>query len=103
MRILLYNPDNGVTRTFMPHLWMFLLQERERAFCRAPPDRVSLIENITLKMVISLRGWFRGETDAIVDCSSHREGSPQSRCGLRCAASSLSLCWASSREWVYKR
>lgn len=27
MRILLYNPDNGVTRNFMPHLWMFLLQE----------------------------------------------------------------------------
>src|SRR3984893_18087945 len=26
MRILLYNPDNGVTRNFMPHLWMFLLQ-----------------------------------------------------------------------------
>jgi len=25
MRILLYNPDNGVTRNFMPHLWMFLL------------------------------------------------------------------------------
>src|SRR5712691_7647116 len=24
MRILLYNPDNGVTRNFMPHLWMFL-------------------------------------------------------------------------------
>jgi len=23
---LLYNPDNGVTRNFMPHLWMFLLQ-----------------------------------------------------------------------------
>ncbi|HEX8292329.1 MAG TPA: radical SAM protein, partial [Pyrinomonadaceae bacterium] len=22
----LYNPDNGVTRNFMPHLWMFLLQ-----------------------------------------------------------------------------
>src|SRR5690242_15808520 len=22
MRILLYNPDNGVTRNFMPHLWM---------------------------------------------------------------------------------
>ena len=21
-----YNPDNGVTRNFMPHLWMFLLQ-----------------------------------------------------------------------------
>jgi len=27
VKILLYNPDNGVTRNFMPHLWMFLLQE----------------------------------------------------------------------------
>src|SRR6266576_6902614 len=26
MRMLLYNPDSGVTRNFMPHLWMFLLQ-----------------------------------------------------------------------------
>ena len=26
MKILLYNPDNGVTPNFMPHLWMFLLQ-----------------------------------------------------------------------------
>jgi len=26
MKSLLYNPDNGVTRNFMPHLWMFLLQ-----------------------------------------------------------------------------
>src|SRR5258707_15647280 len=26
MPILLYNPDNRVTRNFMPHLWMFLLQ-----------------------------------------------------------------------------
>jgi radical SAM superfamily enzyme YgiQ (UPF0313 family) len=26
MNILLYNPDNGVTSNFMPHLWMFLLQ-----------------------------------------------------------------------------
>src|SRR6202795_953266 len=26
MRILLYNPDNGDTRNFMPHLWVFLLQ-----------------------------------------------------------------------------
>ncbi len=26
MRILLYNPDNGVTKNFMPHLWMFVLQ-----------------------------------------------------------------------------
>jgi radical SAM superfamily enzyme YgiQ (UPF0313 family) len=26
MKILLYNPDNGVTRNYMPHLWMFLLR-----------------------------------------------------------------------------
>jgi radical SAM superfamily enzyme YgiQ (UPF0313 family) len=26
VKILLYNPDNGVTQNFMPHLWMFLLQ-----------------------------------------------------------------------------
>src|SRR5213075_2527312 len=26
MNILLYCPDNGVTKNFMPHLWMFLLQ-----------------------------------------------------------------------------
>jgi len=26
VRILLYNPDNGITQNFMPHLWMFLLQ-----------------------------------------------------------------------------
>src|ERR1700726_1846030 len=26
MKILLYNPDTGVTRNFMPHLWVFLLQ-----------------------------------------------------------------------------
>lgn len=26
MRILLYNPGNGVTRNFMPHLCTFLLK-----------------------------------------------------------------------------
>src|SRR5499426_2287410 len=26
MKILLYNPDNGITRNYMPHLWMFVLQ-----------------------------------------------------------------------------
>src|SRR6202044_1175232 len=26
MKILLYSPDNGVTKNFMPHLWMFFLQ-----------------------------------------------------------------------------
>ncbi len=26
MKILLYNPDNGITGNYMPHLWMFVLQ-----------------------------------------------------------------------------
>src|SRR5215471_8286325 len=39
MKILLYNPDNGVTRNFMPHLWMFLLR------ALTPPDhQVILID-----------------------------------------------------------
>src|SRR5436190_13690393 len=37
MRILLFNPDNGVTRNFMPHLWMFLLQ------ALTPPDHEVLL------------------------------------------------------------
>ena len=37
MRILLYNPDNGVTRNFMPHLWMFLLK------ALTPPDHEVLL------------------------------------------------------------
>jgi len=39
MNILLYNPDNGVTRNFMPHLWMFLLQR-----LTPPGHRVFLID-----------------------------------------------------------
>ena len=39
MNILLYNPDNGVTRNYMPHLWMFLLQSLTPA-----PHRVLLID-----------------------------------------------------------
>ena len=39
MNILLYNPDNGVTRNFMPHLWMFLLQS-----LTPPEHRVFLID-----------------------------------------------------------
>ena len=31
MRILLYNPDNGVTRDFMPHLfWLSVYSEKGR-------------------------------------------------------------------------
>ena len=39
MNILLYNPDNGVTRNFMPHLWMFLLKS-----LTPPEHRVFLID-----------------------------------------------------------
>lgn len=39
MNILLYNPDNGVTRNFMPHLWMFLLES-----LTPPGHKVHLID-----------------------------------------------------------
>jgi radical SAM superfamily enzyme YgiQ (UPF0313 family) len=45
MRILLYNPDNGVTRNFMPHLWMFLLQA-----ITPPEHEVVLIDGNTRDM-----------------------------------------------------
>jgi len=45
MRILLYNPDNGVTANFMPHLWMFLLQALTPA-----PHEVLLIDGNTQPM-----------------------------------------------------
>jgi len=48
MRILLYNPDNGVTANFMPHLWMFLLQ------ALTPADReVLLIDGNTQPMSVA--------------------------------------------------
>jgi radical SAM superfamily enzyme YgiQ (UPF0313 family) len=37
MKILLYNPDNGITRNYMPHLWMFVLQ------ALTPPDHEVII------------------------------------------------------------
>jgi radical SAM superfamily enzyme YgiQ (UPF0313 family) len=45
MKILLYNPDNGVTRNFMPHLWMFLLQA-----ITPPEHEVLLIDGNTQAM-----------------------------------------------------
>ncbi len=39
MRILLHNPDNGITGNFMPHLWMFLLQA-----LTPPPHEVLLLD-----------------------------------------------------------
>src|SRR6202046_5309482 len=45
MRILLYNPDNGVTANFMPHLWMFPLQA-----LTPPGHEVLLIDGNTQPM-----------------------------------------------------
>ena len=45
MKILLYCPDNGVTRNFMPHLWMFLLQS-----LTPPNHEVVLIDGNTQPM-----------------------------------------------------
>ena len=45
IRILLYCPDNGVTRNFMPHLWMFLLQS-----LTPPRHEVLLIDGNTQPM-----------------------------------------------------
>ena len=45
LRILLYCPDNGVTRNFMPHLWMFLLQS-----LTPPNHNVRLIDGNTQPM-----------------------------------------------------
>ena len=45
LKILLYNPDNGVTQNFMPHLWMFLLQS-----LTPPGNEVVLIDGNTHPM-----------------------------------------------------
>ncbi|HZU22954.1 MAG TPA: cobalamin B12-binding domain-containing protein, partial [Terriglobales bacterium] len=45
MKILLYCPDNGVTRNFMPHLWMFLLKS-----LTPPGHEVFLIDGNTQPM-----------------------------------------------------
>src|SRR6266853_5922505 len=45
LKILLYNPYNGVTQNFMPHLWMFLLQS-----LTPPGHEVLLIDGNTQPM-----------------------------------------------------
>jgi radical SAM superfamily enzyme YgiQ (UPF0313 family) len=45
MRILLFNPDNGISRNFMPHLWMFLLQS-----LTPPEHEVLLIDGNAKRM-----------------------------------------------------
>src|SRR5690242_14646870 len=39
MKILLYNPDNGTSNNFMPHLWMFLLKSI------TPPEHEVLLQD----------------------------------------------------------
>jgi len=39
MKILLYNPDNGTSNNFMPHLWMFLLKSV------TPPEHEVLLQD----------------------------------------------------------
>src|ERR671920_1723907 len=58
MKIVLYNPDNGVTRNFMPHLWMFLLQ------ALTPPGHE----------VILIDGNARAMTEAELVSYARREG-----------------------------
>jgi radical SAM superfamily enzyme YgiQ (UPF0313 family) len=45
MKILLYNPDNGITRNHMPHLWMFVLQS-----LTPPGHEVILVDGNTQAM-----------------------------------------------------
>lgn len=45
MKILLYNPDNGFTRNYMPHLWMFVLQS-----LTPPGHEVILVDGNTRAM-----------------------------------------------------
>src|SRR5437868_4709672 len=45
MKILLYNPDNGVSSNFMPHLWMFLLKS-----LTPPEHEVVLLDGNTQEM-----------------------------------------------------
>ena len=45
MKIMLYNPDNGITRNYMPHLWMFVLQS-----LTPPGHEVILVDGNTQPM-----------------------------------------------------
>src|SRR5438034_7996749 len=53
MNILLYSPDNGVTRNFMPHLWMFLLKS-----LTPPEHKVFLIDGNAQPMTEKAIGQF---------------------------------------------
>jgi radical SAM superfamily enzyme YgiQ (UPF0313 family) len=66
MNILLYNPDNGVTRNFMPHLWMFLLQS-----LTPPEHKVILIDGNAKAMTRSeLVAFCRKENVGLVGIGS---------------------------------
>src|SRR4051812_40457854 len=62
MKILLYNPDNGVTRNFMPHLWMFLL----KAITPAPHEVLLIDGNARPMNEAELVEFIRREDIALV-------------------------------------
>ena len=72
VRILLYNPDNGVTQNFMPHLWMFLLQA-----LTPPGHEVLLIDGNTRPM--SDAELVRFAVDHRVGLVGHRSHDPHDR------------------------
>ena len=79
MKILLYSPDNGVTRNFMPHLWMFLLQS-----LTPPGHEVVLIDGNTQPM---------NEAELVAICAReqnrtgrHRRHDAHDREGVSCGA-----------------
>ena len=72
MKILLYNPDNGVTRNFMPHLWMFLLQRLTPA-----GHEVFLIDGNAKPMTESqLAAFVRSNDIGLVGLPTYRSSPP---------------------------
>ena len=83
MKILLYSPDNGVTRNFMPHLWMFLLQS-----LTPPGHEVVLIDGNAQPMdEAGIAQYVRENNIGLVGIGAHdahdREGLSHGRCRAR--------------------
>ena len=75
MKILLYNPDNGVTRNFMPHLWMFLLQA-----LTPPGHEILLIDGNAQPM--DEAGIAQYVRDNNIEPRGHRRDDPHDRQGI---------------------
>src|SRR5437867_8130879 len=67
MKILLYNPDNGVTRNFMPHLWMFLLQSPTRVLYLKPhADYILKMPRTPVRAGIGGGLWIHGGHNIVI-------------------------------------